>query len=87
MDKRKPFTNVEQTICKDGSRCMEQSMKKHQWCIERTNSLAKDGDSRKKSLFCAMQSLYEEDNIFVQQYIAADGGSKITYRSEASEEQ
>ena len=34
-----------------------------------------------------MQSLYEEDNIFVQQYIAADGGSKITYRSEASEEQ
>ena len=55
--------------------------------VERTNSLAKDGDSRKKSLFCATQSLYEEDNIFVQRYIAADGGLKITYQSEASEEQ
>ena len=28
-----------------------------------------------------------KDKIFAQQYIAADDGSKITYRSEASEEQ
>ena len=34
-----------------------------------------------------MQSLYEKDKIFALQYIAADGSSKITYRSDASEEQ
>ena len=31
--------------------------------VERANSLAKDGDSEKKSLHCAMQSLYEKDKI------------------------
>ena len=46
--------------------------------VERANSLAKGGDTR---LFCVMQSLYEKDKMFA---IAAKGGSKITYRSEAS---
>ena len=55
--------------------------------VERANSLAKDGDSKRKSLYCTMQSLYEKDEVFALQYIAADGGSKATYRSETSEEQ
>ena len=55
--------------------------------VERANSLAKDGDSKRKSLYCAMQSLYEKDKVFALQYIAADGGSKVSYRSEISEEQ
>ena len=55
--------------------------------VKRANSLAKDGDSKRKSLYCAMQSLYEKDKVFALQYIAADGGSKVTYRSEVSEEQ
>jgi len=38
-------------------------------------------------LLCAMQSLYEKDKIFALQYIAADGGSKIIYCSDASEGQ
>ena len=54
--------------------------------MERANSLAKDGDSKRKSLYCAMQSLYEKDEVLALQYIAADGGSKTTYRSETSEE-
>jgi len=55
--------------------------------VERANSLAKDGDGKKKSLQCAMQSLYEKDKVFALQYIAADGGFKTTYRSDVSEEQ
>ena len=55
--------------------------------MERANSLAKDGDGKRKSLYYAMQSLYEKDKVFALQYIAADGGSKTTYCSETSEEQ
>ena len=55
--------------------------------VERANSLAKDGDSKRKSLYCAMQSLYEKDKVFALQYIAADGGTKTSYHSEISEEQ
>ena len=55
--------------------------------VERANSLAKDGDSKGISLYYAMQSLYEKDKVFALQYIAADGGSKVTYCSEISEEQ
>ena len=29
--------------------------------VERGNLLAKDGDSKRKSLYCAMQSMYEKD--------------------------
>ena len=35
----------------------------------------------------AMQSLYEKDKMFALQYIAAEDGSKITYRSPVDEEQ
>ena len=55
--------------------------------MERANSLAKDSDSKRKSLYYAMQSLYEKDKVFALQYIAADGGSKTTYHLEMSEEQ
>ena len=47
MDKRKPFTNVEQTIYEDGSRCAPRSTNG----VERANSLAKGGDSRKNLCF------------------------------------
>ena len=53
--------------------------------VERGNSLAKDGDSKGISLYCAMQSLYEKDKVFALQYTAADGDSKVTYHSEISE--
>ena len=48
------------------------------------NSLAKDGDGKKKSL---QYALYKKDKVFALQYIAADGGFKTTYRSDVSEEQ
>ena len=59
----------------------------HRIPMEWNEQLAKDGESKKKSLYCAMQSLYEKDKIFALQYIAADGVSKITYHSDVSEEQ
>ena len=34
-----------------------------------------------------MQLLYEKDKVFTLQDIAVDGGSKVSYRSEISEEQ
>jgi len=34
-----------------------------------------------------MQSLYEKDKVFALQYIAAEGGSKITYRGTMDEKQ
>ena len=53
--------------------------------MKRANSLAKDGDSKGISLYCAMQSLYEKDKVFALQYIATDGDSKVTYHSEIFE--
>ena len=41
----------------------------------------------KLSLYAAMQSLYEKDKMFALQYIAAEDGSKITYRSPVDEQQ
>ena len=56
--------------------------------VERANSLAKDGDSKRKSLYCAMQSLYEKDKVFALQYIALMVALKyVSYCSEISEEQ
>ena len=41
----------------------------------------------KKSLYSAMQSLYEKDEVFAQPHITADSGSKVAYHSEISEAQ
>jgi hypothetical protein len=54
--------------------------------VERANCSAKSG-GHKPSLYAAMQSLYEKDKMFALQYIAAEDGSKITYRSPLDEEQ
>ena len=56
--------------------------------IERANYSAKSGGHIyiKLSLYAAMQSLYEKDKMFALQYIAAEDGSKITYRSPVDEE-
>ena len=48
--------------------------------VERANYSAKSG-GHKLSLYAAMQFLYEKDKMFALQYIAAEDGSKITYRS------
>ena len=55
--------------------------------VERANSLPKDGDGLRKSLYCAMQSLYEKDKVFALQYVAADGGSKVSYQCQSEEQQ
>ena len=47
--------------------------------VERANLLAKNGDSKRKFLYCTMQSLYDKDKVFALQYIAADSGSKVSY--------
>ena len=52
--------------------------------VERANSSAKSGGQ--KSLYAAMQSLCEKDKMFALQFIAAEEGSKITYRSPLDEE-
>ena len=54
--------------------------------VERANASAKSG-GQKPSLYAAMQSLYEKDNLFALQYIAAVSETKITYRSPMDEEQ
>ena len=54
--------------------------------VERVNSSTKSG-GQKHSLYAAMQSLYEKDKFFALQYIAAEGGSKITYRDTLDEKQ
>ena len=54
--------------------------------IERANASAKSG-GQKPSLLAAMQSLYENDKLFAQQSLAAESGSKITYRCPIDEEQ
>jgi len=50
MDKRKSFTNVEQTICKGGSAVWNKASKSTK-SLERANSLSKN---RRKHLFCVM---------------------------------
>ena len=54
--------------------------------VERANCSAKSG-GHKPSLYAAMQSLYEKDKMFALQYIAAEDGYKIMYRSRVDEEQ
>jgi len=54
--------------------------------IECINCSTKSG-GQKHSLYAAMQSLYEKDKVFALQYIAAEGGSKITYRGTMDEKQ
>ena len=51
--------------------------------VERVNSSTKSGGQKHS----AMQSLYEKDKFFALQYIAAEGGSKITYRDTLDEKQ
>ena len=53
--------------------------------VERANYSAKSGGHIKLSLYAAMQSLYEKDKMFALQYIVAEDGSKITYRSPVDE--
>ena len=50
------------------------------------NSSTKSG-GQKHSLYAAMQSLYKKDKVFALQYIATEGGSKITYRGSLDEKQ
>ena len=53
--------------------------------VERINFAAKSC-GHKQSLYVAMQSLYEKDKVFALQYIASEGGSKISYRGVRDEE-
>jgi len=75
----KPFSKMKSSTWNSASRNTKG--------VERANLLAKDGDSKKKSLQCAMQVLYKKDKVFALQHIAADGGFKTTYHSDVSEEQ
>ena len=54
--------------------------------VEHVNSSTKGG-WQKHSLYAALESLYEKDKVFVIQYMATEGGSKITYRGALDEMQ